>query len=100
MKLQANSLKIIITFTAQQFNSAVRARFIFFMQAINVSADSLWWEAEGGGGGGVERKTEVKHLDNTSRCERVTLVLLFVAAVALQKVLQALHEGLELQRYV
>lgn len=38
MKLQANSLKIIITFTAQ-FNSAVRAQFIFFTQAINVSVD-------------------------------------------------------------
>lgn len=39
MKLQANSLNIIITFTAQQFNSAVRAQFIFFTQAINVSVE-------------------------------------------------------------
>lgn len=58
MKLQANSLKIINAFTAQ-FNSAVRAQFIFFTQAINVSANPSMVR----GGGVAEWKTEVKHLD-------------------------------------
>lgn len=48
MKLQANSLKIINTFTAQQFNSAVRAQLIFFMQAINMRPSR-----RGGVGGGL-----------------------------------------------
>lgn len=57
MELQVNSLKIIITFTAQQFNSAVGAQFISFAQAINVSVDSL----QRGG----QWDTQVKHLDST-----------------------------------
>lgn len=37
MKLQANSLKIIVTFTAQQFNSTVWVQFIIKQPSIKTS---------------------------------------------------------------